>query len=114
MAKILAYCGLSCDECGAYIATVNDDDAKRAEMAETWSKEFNGNLKPSDINCVGCLSTEEPLFMHCKVCEIRKCGIERGVENCAHCDDYACDQLVKFFEMAPPCREALERIRNAK
>jgi len=114
MARIISFCGLSCDECGAYVATVNDDDAKRAEVAEMWSKEFNGDIKPSDINCGGCPSTEGPVFMHCKVCEIRKCGLARGVANCAHCDDYACEKLVAFFEMVPACRETLDGIRKAR
>ncbi len=56
MNEMLAYCGLLCQECGAHIATATDDDAKRAEVAAEWSKQFDADLKPSDIDCAGCLS----------------------------------------------------------
>ena len=48
------------------------------------------------------------------VCEIRKCGMDKGVKNCAYCADYGCDKLLKFFEMAPQAREKLEEIRKHK
>lgn len=30
---LIAYCGLNCEECKAYIATVNDDDELREKVA---------------------------------------------------------------------------------
>ena len=111
MNEIIAYCGLSCHECGAYIATMNNDDKKREEVAALWSKEYNTDIKPEDINCLGCLSTSEKVFNYCKVCEIRKCGMEKGVTNCAYCDEYACEKLVKFFEMASDAKKTLDEIR---
>jgi hypothetical protein len=44
-------------------------------------------------------------------CEIRKCGKEKGVINCAHCSDYACEKLVKFFEMVPDAKTRLDEIK---
>ncbi|MEG1806496.1 MAG: DUF3795 domain-containing protein, partial [Clostridia bacterium] len=29
MKKMIAYCGLDCEKCDAYIATINNDDALR-------------------------------------------------------------------------------------
>jgi len=114
MQSIIAYCGLNCDECGAYLATVANDDAKRKEVAEQWSKEFHADIKAADINCEGCLSVGENIFSHCKVCEIRLCGIERKVANCACCDDFVCAKLEKFFQMAPFLHEKLNQIRNER
>jgi hypothetical protein len=112
MGKMIAYCGIVCSECGAFIATQNDDDAKRKETAEQWSKQFGHPMKPEDINCDGCLSESGRLVGHCNICEIRKCGQERGVVNCAYCGDYACDKLEKFFQMAPMFRATLDEIRK--
>lgn len=112
MAKQIAYCGIYCDECGAYIATQNDDDAKRKEVAEQWTKEYKHDFKPEDINCEGCLSETGNVFNYCNVCEVRKCGREKGVVNCAYCDDYICEKLGKFFEMAPMIKANLEEIRK--
>ena len=62
MDKIIAYCGLLCSECGAYIATLNDDNKKRKEVAKQWSEEYGGDITPEDINCVGCIIDSENVF----------------------------------------------------
>ncbi|MBN1922453.1 MAG: DUF3795 domain-containing protein, partial [Anaerolineae bacterium] len=65
-----------------------------------------------DVTCDGCLATER-LGSYCSMCEIRACGIARGVVNCAHCADYACEKLNAFFKMAPPAHETLDSIHAA-
>ncbi|MBC8312921.1 MAG: DUF3795 domain-containing protein [Candidatus Cloacimonetes bacterium] len=112
MKKIIAFCGIICYECPAFIATKNDNDIERKKVAEQWSKEFNAEIKPEDINCNGCLSKTEPLFSHCKVCEIRFCGLEKGIKNCAYCDEFACEKLNKFFEFLPSAKIILKKIRE--
>ena len=34
---IIAYCGLNCSNCGTYLATQNNDNAKKIEVAKEWS-----------------------------------------------------------------------------
>ncbi len=112
MDKMIAFCGLVCTECPAFIATQKDDDEERRKVAEMWSSEFKAKLKPEDINCDGCLADSERLFSHTKVCEIRKCGLDKKVKNCAFCDEYACDKLTEFFKMAPEAKTTLDEVRN--
>jgi hypothetical protein len=111
MDKIIGVCGITCTDCPAYKATRADDDAEREKVAETWSKEFNAELKPEDINCDGCTALEGKHFGYCGQCEIRACGLGKEVDNCAHCSDYACEKLGKFFEMVPQARETLDGIK---
>jgi len=111
MSEMVSICGLKCHECGAFIARRDDDDKVRAETAAIWSKMYDTELKPESINCDGCTSEGGVLFNHCTVCEMRKCGKARGVVNCAHCDDYACDKLTEFFKMVPEAKETLDAIR---
>lgn len=111
MGEMTSICGLKCNECGAFIATRDDDNEKRTEVANEWAAMYEAELKASDINCGGCTSVGATLFQHCTVCEIRKCGVGRGVVNCAHCDEYACGRLEEFFERAPDCRKQLDAIR---
>lgn len=111
MDEMIAFCGLACNECGAFLATKADDDKKRAEVAQLWSKEFKVDINPEDINCEGCLAEGENLFNYTKVCEIRKCGKEKRLLNCAHCNDFACEKLEKFFEVAPDAKKRLDEIR---
>jgi hypothetical protein len=113
MDNIVAICGITCSNCPAYIATVNDDDEMRRETAGQWSGAYNADIKPEGINCLGCLSEAGPVFSHCEVCEIRKCGRTREVENCAHCDEYACEKLTGLLDMVPAARKTLDEIRRA-
>ncbi len=111
MKEMIAFCGLACHECGAYLATINDDNEKRAEVAQAWSKQFKTEIKPENINCDGCQSESGRLFSYCHVCEIRKCGMLKAVQNCAHCADYPCDKLDWVFKVEPETKRRLDRIR---
>lgn len=111
MNPIIAYCGIECHTCGAYLATINNDDELRKKTAAEWSQMFNVDIKPETVNCSGCTAKEGTHFSHCSVCEIRLCGLSKGVENCAHCAEYSCEKLEKFFAMAPDIKKNLEDIR---
>ena len=112
MKKMIAYCGVVCTECPAFIATKNNDNAKRKETAELWSKQFGQVMKPEDINCGGCTPDTGKKIGYTFVCEIRKCGREHKVVNCAYCQDYACEKLEKFFKMLPMSKATLDEIRK--
>ena len=111
MKRIIAYCGLICTECPAYIAHKNDDEQLRIKTAEEWSKMFKAKLKPESINCVGCLETEGTLFHHCMECPIRACCREKEILNCAYCDDYGCEHITEFFGFVPEAKKVLDDIR---
>jgi len=112
MAKMISICGLTCSECGAFIATQKNDPDMRKKVAEEWSRQYNVVVKPEDIICDGCTSPTDRVFSYPRICEIRNCGRQKQVQNCAHCGEYACDKLTKFFELAPIARRTLEEIRN--
>lgn len=113
MDKIIAYCGLVCTDCPAYIATQADDQAMLQQTLEQWQAEFNApNMTLQDVICDGCLSGDRKCG-HCAECDIRACGEERGVANCAHCDDYACEKLEKFFGFVPDAKITLDAARLA-
>jgi hypothetical protein len=46
------------------------------------------------------------------MCEVRACGIEKNVKNCAYCEDYGCEILNNFFNMAPHVKKLLEETRK--
>jgi hypothetical protein len=112
MEKVIAFCGITCSECGAYLATKNNDNAQRINTAKQWSKQYGHEFKPEEINCNGCTSKGKLNFNYCNVCEIRKCGLEKHIINCSYCSDYACEKLDKFFTMAPIAKATLEEIRK--
>jgi len=110
--EMIAYCGLTCTQCPAYLATQAGDEAKAEETATLWSKQFGAQVTVDDVWCDGCL-VEGKKSAHCGECEIRACGQERGVENCAHCADYGCEKLTPLLEAVPAARTTLDGIRAA-
>jgi len=112
MDEITAYCGLTCTECEAYLATQANDHAALERVATKWREEFNApNMAVEYVICDGCLASDGRLGGHCLECDIRACGVERGVANCAHCADYACAKLEGFFGFVPTARATLDAIR---
>ena len=112
MNKIVGYCGIICSGCPIFLATQKDDDAERKRVVELVRKQYDKECRAEDINCDGCLSEGLRLWRDCKTCKIRGCAKERNVENCAHCDDYACETLVKLFDDYSPAKETLDEIRS--
>jgi hypothetical protein len=113
MNRIVAYCGLICTDCAAYIATQADDRAALEQVAAQWREEYNApHITVESVICDGCLDGGRKCS-HCSECEIRACGVARGVVNCAHCPDYACDKLEAFFGFVPPARTVLSEIRQS-
>ena len=118
MEENLSYCGLICHTCAIYLATREQDEEKRHKMrvdiAQQIKEHYGEECKPEDVtDCDGCKSENGRLFSGCYGCQIRKCAKGKAIENCAHCNDYACDKLEKFFVKDPQAREQLDTIRNA-
>ena len=74
MKKMIAYCGLDCEKCEAYLATVNDDQALRVKTAELWSKLNHASITPEQINCLGCRAEGVKTIFCESLCSIRQCA----------------------------------------
>jgi hypothetical protein len=113
MVKILAYCGLDCGECEAYIATQKNDRAALDEVAKKWAAQYGGQEMGGDVCiCDGCSSGKRVSTAHAVKCGIRLCASARGVVTCAHCPDYGCATLQQFFAFAPVIKDRLDAIRK--
>jgi hypothetical protein len=112
--RIVAYCGLVCSECEAYVATQASDELAKERIAAKWRTEYNAPaMTVADVTCDGCVSVSGRLGGYCPACPIRACGVEHGVANCAHCADYAsCEKLSPFLAQVPPAQATLEAIRQ--
>ncbi|MDO4530263.1 MAG: DUF3795 domain-containing protein [Lachnospiraceae bacterium] len=87
MRKMIAYCGLDCEKCDAYLATVNDDNALREKTARLWSELNQVEITAEQINCEGC-RTDGLKTVYCdSLCEIRKCAVKKGMETCGSCPE---------------------------
>ncbi len=115
MEEILSYCGLICHSCAIFLATREKNDKKkakmRAEIAQVIKEQYGVEHKPEDIaDCDGCRTKSGRLF--CMDCQIRMCAKEKNIENCAHCDEYACEKLEKLFVTDPEAKKRLDVIRS--
>ena len=54
MRNMIAYCGLDCGKCDAYLATINDDQALREKTAKRLAELNHAPILPEHINCEGC------------------------------------------------------------
>jgi len=117
MNEIIAYCGLICHSCPIYLATREQDPKKKSEMRAEIAKQiyevYKEKMKAEDVtDCDGCKTETGRLFSGCKNCQIRKCGSQKDVENCAHCNEYPCEELEKLFTTYPDAKERLDVIRS--
>ena len=107
MEKMIAYCGLDCAVCPAFIATQNNDQALREKIAAEWSKGYDFNFTPDMINCTSCKGTGVQVG-HCSECEMRKCAAEKNLVNCGACDDFkTCKTINDFIAQVPGVAENL-------
>ena len=115
MDRMIAYCGIVCTECPAFKATQADDRVALEQVAAQWREEFNSPAITADsIVCDGCLGADGArLSSYCSVCQIRTCGVEQGIVNCAYCSDYACEKLESFFGHASEARAVLDKIQQS-
>ena len=118
MDRLIAYCGLDCAQCGAYIATQAGDTAALEAEARGWEQAYGiANVTVKDVTCDGCRDFDGKhrgyFGAHCYDCDIRACGIQRGVDTCADCDEYACEKLQSFLSTVPDAKASLESLRGA-
>lgn len=112
MDQIISYCGLVCSDCPAYAATQAEDWDALERVAAQWREEFDApNITVESIKCDGCPGTEGRKVGHWYECEMRMCAMDRGLANCGHCADYACEKLEGFFGFVPDARTRLDSIR---
>ena len=102
MEKMIAYCGLNCEKCDAYIATVNNDQALREKTAKFWSELNKVSILPEQINCEGCRSDGVKTAFCENICPIRKCAVKKEVEVCSKCSDFKnCETIQTFLSKNP-------------
>ena len=118
MNNTTAYCGLNCETCPSHLATLEPNKSRqktmRISIAKVCTEQYGMNLHPEEItDCDGCRTDTGRLFSGCLKCEIRKCASRKVLENCAHCTEYACDQLKDIFRLDPDAQTRLDEIRAA-
>ena len=79
MREMIAYCGLDCEKCDAYLATIHDDQALREKTARLWAELNHAPILPEHINCEGCRAGRMKTVYCESLCGIRQCALKKGV-----------------------------------
>ena len=85
--NMIAFCGLNCAKCDAFIATKNNDNALREKTAKLWSELNQIEILPKQINCEGCRCDGQKTVFCDKLCQIRQCAMKKGFETCGDCSE---------------------------
>ena len=110
MRNMIAYCGLDCEKCDAYLATLHNDNALRAKTAKLWAELNHAPILPQHINCEGC-RVDGVKTVYCEsLCEIRQCALNKGVTTCGDCPDTeTCQALSEIVSNTP---DALKNLKG--
>lgn len=110
MRDMIAYCGLDCEKCDAYLATIHDDQELREKTAKLWAQLNGAPILPEHINCLGC-RVEGIKTVFCEsLCQIRQCGRKKGVTTCGDCGELEnCGFVGEVHSHTP---EALQNLKG--
>ena len=109
MKDMIGYCGLDCEKCDAYLATINNDHALREKTAKLWAALNNATIMPEHINCEGCRMNGAKTVFCDSLCEIRKCALEKGVSTCGDCSEVeTCSTVGAIISNNPAALENLK------
>ncbi len=112
MKEMIACCGLDCEKCDAYLATIHHDDALREKTAKLWAEMNNAPITPEMIHCMGCRPDGVKTPYCDGMCEIRKCARNKGYDTCGDCSALECCKIVGAIQDSSA--DALENLRRAE
>ena len=96
MKERIGYCGLDCEKCDAYLATIHDDQALREKTAKLWARLNQAPILPKTVFCE-------------HMCAIRQCALKRGVTTCGGCPELeSCQTVGAIFQNNSAARKNLE------
>ena len=110
MGKMIAYCGLDCSKCDAYLATINNDQALREKTAKLWSELNHIQILPKDINCQGCRMDGVKTKFCQSLCAIRQCAMKKDIQTCGDCSNIKKCQTIKAIIANNP--QALKNLKK--
>lgn len=110
MKNKIAYCGLNCEKCDAYLATLHDDQALREKTAKLWTEWNQTPILPEHIHCLGCRGDGAKTVFCESMCGIRQCALKKGVETCGDCEKIENCQTLGAITANNP--EALKNLRG--
>ena len=91
----IACCGYRCKICPAYRGNITGKDWQQM-VSDGWFQIYGFRLSAEQCVCDGCLTKnyDNPHRIDTE-CPVRPCVLAKNISNCAYCDEYICDKLLK-------------------
>jgi hypothetical protein len=105
---LFSKCGCNCGRCPSYKENLwTDEDRQRC--SDGWHKYLGIRLNPGKLRlCDGCQAPDDESPIRYLNCYVRKCAVRNGVETCAHCSAYPCQDVKNLHAIQKA--DARERI----
>lgn len=92
---LIGACGIFCENCSIYIATKENNDDLKKQIAKKIFPDKDPELVYDKIVCYGC---HGPIDTHWSPdCKILDCSREKEYTICAECSNFPCDISKKFY-----------------
>jgi hypothetical protein len=110
--KMIAYCGILCNGCPSMVATLANDHEELEKVAVMAREQWGlADATWETVQCTGCKGSGVRIA-YCNECGVSVCASQKGVETCAHCEQFeGCVTLEVLFEQFPDCKQVLAEIR---
>lgn len=113
--KKLNYCGYTCPkDCVFLEASVKNDVELKKKAFETWEMKERFGVAEFDaekIFCFGCKTTDKPIGIRLKKCDVRNCAIDKKLDSCIECKELsACEK--DLWKKFPDFKKAVIKMQN--
>jgi hypothetical protein len=99
MRDLFAKCGCNCGRCPSYKGNLRTDE-DRQRCSDGWHKYLGFRLSPGKLRlCDGCQAPDDENPVRYQSCYVRQCAARNGVETCAHCSGYPCEDVKNLHEI---------------
>ncbi len=99
MKDLFSKCGCNCGRCPSYKKNLQTDE-DRQRCSDGWHKYLGFRLSPDKLRpCDGCQAPDDENPVRYQSCYVRKCAVRNGVETCAHCSGYPCEDVKNLHEI---------------
>jgi hypothetical protein len=94
MIDLFSKCGTNCGRCPSFRDNLKSDDDRR-RCSDGWLKYHGFRYSPEKLlRCDGCQAPDDENPVRYISCLIRRCAVKNGVQTCARCSGYPCEELV--------------------
>jgi hypothetical protein len=95
----LAKCGCDCSRCPTYRENLKTP-AQRAQCSAGWEKCIGLRISPEKLRpCDGCAVPDKERHVYYLNCKVRRCATVNGINNCAYCEGFPCEELSKVHSL---------------